>query len=139
MKTLITSLLAVAFLTSCATVPSSVVNTGITIGVSTALRLGITDSARRTVVANYIEVAAAALRSITGTPTSDQLTALINSAIPSSVKANYPEVLAFVEPIIVSNYQALLAKYGTNTTKVYAGLNAFAIDLEAAAAPYISH
>jgi hypothetical protein len=140
MKTnLITLIITAALLCSCASFPTSVVNTGITIGVGTALRLGITDAAKRTTVANYIDVVATALRTVTGTPTAAQLTALIQGFIPASVKSNYPEILAFVEPIIIQNYQALLAKYGTNTAQVYAGLNSFAIDLEAACAPYISH
>ncbi len=137
-------LIAAALLCGCSTFqtfPNAATNTGITLATSAGLKFGITDATTRTDVANYINVIAGALRAVTGTPTPDQLTALINQYVPANVKTDVPEILAFVTPLIVNEYEALYSKYGTsgNAAKIAAGLNAIAGDLQAGAAPYISH
>src|SRR5437016_5300246 len=103
----IASVLVALLLVSCASIPSSVVNTGIVVGVTTALRFAVTNPTKRAAISNYIDVYAGALRSITGSPTPEQLTAQINAFIPASVKASLPELLTFITPLIVSNYEAL--------------------------------
>lgn len=136
-------LCALLGLTSCASNPLSnpLVNTGVTLGTTTVLSQVITDPTTRTDVANYISVIAGALRAVTGTPTPAQLTALINSYVPASIKADVPEILAFVTPLIVAEYESLYAKYAGsgNGAQIAAGLNQIAADLEAGAAPYITH
>jgi len=114
------------------------ITTGVSIGTTAGLRYAIKDAAKRTVVADYINVCASALRTITGAPTPQQLTELLNKAVPDSIRANYPELIAFVAPLVVSSYQIAYDKYGANAEKLYKALNAIAIGLETGAAPYIT-
>ena len=113
--------------------------TAVTVATSSGLRYGIKDTARRTVIANYIDVVAAvAVRATNGTPSPADLSTAITNAIPASIKADFPEIVAFVVPIIVSNYEIAYTHFGANAAKLYAVLNDIATGLEAGAAPYIS-
>ena len=114
------------------------ITSAVTVATSSGLRYAVRDSAKRTVIANYIDVAASAVRTISGPATPDQLSASILAAIPAGVKSAFPEIGSFVVPIIVSNYQIAYAKFGPNVKKLYAVLLDIATGLEAGAAPYIS-
>jgi hypothetical protein len=118
---------------------SQQITTAVSVGTSAGLRYVVKDPAKRTVIANYIDVGAAALRTVTGTPTPDQLNTLINQAIPADIRNQYPELIAFVSPLVISSYQLAFDKYGPNAEKLYQALNDIALGLEAGAAPYISH
>lgn len=140
-KVLITlAIIPTLLLSSCATFSGfsdASITSAVTVATSAGLRYAVKDAAKRGTIANYIDVAAVALRTVTGSPTPDQLTAVILNALPASVKTNFPEIVAFVVPIIVSNYEIAYAKYGANAAKLYAVLNDIAVGLEAGAAPYI--
>jgi hypothetical protein len=142
-KKLIGIICVVALLCSCATFSNyfsdNTIVSAVTVATSSGLRYGIKDAARRTVIANYIDVVAAvAVRATSGTPSPGDLSAAITNAIPSSVKANYPEIVAFVVPVIVSNYEIAYMKFGPNAAKLYAVLSDIATGLESGAAPYIT-
>jgi hypothetical protein len=127
-------------LTSCANFQSYVhndaaVTTAIATATSACLRYGIQNAALRTKVANYIDVYAGSLRTLTGNPTLEQLTVLLNQAVPANVRADIPELTTFVYPLIISNYQ-LFAQYASSA---YHWGNDAAVGLETGAAPYISH
>ncbi len=113
----------------------TVVSTATTAG----LQYVIKDSSKRTAIANYLEVYSHALRTITGTPTAAELTVTLNGFVPASVSHAYPEIAALVLPIIVSNYQAAIAKYGANAKEIYRVASDIATGIEAGAAPYVTH
>ncbi len=142
MKRLIAVSIA-ALLIGCASFQSyfssdaSIVTT-VSLATSIGLKYTIKDSNKRTAIANYIDVYAPAVRTITGSPTADQLTTQVNAFIPESVRHAYPEIAALVVPIVVLQYQNALAKYGTNTKELYRVLGDVAAGLEAGAAPYIT-
>jgi hypothetical protein len=96
---------------------------------SAGLKYSINDPERRHVVANYVYVYAGALRTVTGNPTPDQLIDLLNSFIPASIRAKYPE-LGFAVSIVVTEYQSLYAKYRDNVATLYRYLNDVAAGLE---------
>lgn len=110
---------------------------GVTVATTTGLKMAIQDPARRTVIANYLDVYATALRSITGNPTPEQLTALINQFIPQNIKDQYPELVTFAVPLIVSAYKQAYDKWGSAKAVTY--LNDIAAGIEAGAAPYVGH
>jgi hypothetical protein len=131
------------FASGCATFSNyfsdNTIVSAVTVATSSGLRYGIKDSSRRAVIANYIDVVAAvAVRATSGTPSPGDLSAAITNAIPSSVKSNFPEIVAFVVPVIVSNYEIAYTKFGPNAAKLYAVLSDIATGLEAGAAPYIT-
>ena len=123
-------------------VSDSQISTGVAIGTTAGLRYGIQDAAKRTLVADYINVCASALRSLTGTPppTPADLTALLNKAVPDSIRSQNPELIAFVAPLVVTAYQFAYDKYGSgaDAAKLYGVLNSIAVGLETGAAPYIT-
>ncbi len=124
--------------TSCATFSNyqPLINGGISSGVAAGLLL-IKSSSERATVANYIDVGAAALRTVTGTPTPQQLSDAIYAAIPANVKAQYPQIIALIVPLVISSYQMAYQQYGQNSAKLYAALNGIAVALETGVAPYI--
>lgn len=144
MKTYIFSIL-IAFLLipGCTQVPiaDTLITSGVSTGTVIGLRQAIPDAAKRTIVANYIDRGAVALRAITGTPTPQELTALINQSIPAKVREDYPEAIAFMVPLVVSAYDAAYKKYGNgkDAQQIAKVLNDIALGLEAGAAPFISH
>jgi hypothetical protein len=121
---------------SCTTLKSVGLTSAVTVGTTTGLRF--VEPGKRTEISNYIDVYAQALRSITGTPTSAELAALINQFVPDNVKEKYPELVTFVTPLIVSSYQSALEHYGQDAEKLYKVLSEIALGLEAGAAPYIT-
>jgi len=110
------------------------IDTGITMGVTVGLQTGIKDNEQRTMIADYVDVGAAALYTITGTPTPQELATMVNSWIPENVKQQYPYVSTFITPLITSAYDAGIKKYGKDTEKTRALLNRIAADLQAGAA-----
>jgi hypothetical protein len=131
---------AIALVTAgCAQLQSVGVTPAVTVATSTGLKF--VDPAKRAVIADYIDVYASALRTITTTepaPTSAELATMINQFVPADVKEQYPELVTFVTPLIVSTYQSALDHYGDNAAKLYKVLNEIALGLEAGAAPYIT-
>lgn len=136
MTKILTLITAVVFFVSCAQFPIG--NVQITAATSAGLLL-IKDTTKRTEIANYIDVYASACRKITGNATPDQLVALLDQYVPASIRAQYPELVALAEPLIVEAYTVAYNKYKGNVAKLYQELNAIAGDLEAGAAPYIGH
>ena len=136
MKKLITIkiLAAVLLLSGCTTIPKSTVDAGISLAITEALKYGIKESANRTAVANLIDYVASFVRTLTGNPTPDQLSAAITSAIPANIRSQFPEILSLVLPVIVNNYGYLQSHF----TSAQSVLNEIATDLEAGASSYIS-
>jgi len=134
MKKLI--LLLPFLLFSCAegTFNQGLIDTGITTGVTVGLQTGIKDPEKRTMIADYVDVGAAALYAITGTPTPQELATMVDSWIPDNVKQQYPYVPAFITPLITSAYDMGIKKYGKDTEKTRVLLNRIAADLQAGAA-----
>jgi len=132
------ALIPALLLSSCANVNDQAIITAIGGGTSLALQFGVKDSARRTVIANYINVYAGALRTISGSPTAVQLVGLLNQAVPASVRADFPELTTFVYPLIISGYQLAQKQFGTNAAKIYQWANDTAVGLENGSAAYIS-
>lgn len=144
MKNLITVKIALAFLmVSCTKqeVKTTLNDSFVVSAVSIATKIGLTQikQPNQTVVANYLDSYAVSLRTITGTPTPEELTAIVNGFIPANIKAQYPELVTFAVPLIVTNYQALIEKYGNNTQETYHYLNLIATGIESGAACCISH
>jgi hypothetical protein len=109
----------------------------VTVATTTGLKMAVQDPARRTVIANYLDVYAVALRSVTGNPTPEQLTELINAFIPQDVKDKYPELVTFGVPLIVQAYKQAYDRWGSSDTVRY--LNDIAQGIEAGAAQFVSH
>jgi hypothetical protein len=121
-------------LLSCATVSKPTIDAGISLAVTEALKYGIRDSAKRTALANLVDYVASFVRTLTGNPTPDQLSAAITGAIPANIRAQFPEILSLVIPLIVNNYGYLNSHFSAGS----AVLNEIATDLEAGVAAYIS-
>jgi hypothetical protein len=139
MKTKSVSLILAAAFILCGCATTQLENTAISTGISAGIGL-IPDASRRAMVANYADVAAATLRAATGNETTAELSALLNAAIPSSVRAKYPEIISLVTPVIISTYKWAYDKYGAkNNTKLYGVLNDLANDIEIGASAYVSH
>ena len=141
MKTKITAaLLSVAIFTSPLLITSctqqqfndAAIIAAVTVATTTGLKMAVKDEARRTVIANYLDVYSTALRSITGDPTPEQLTAIVNQFIPQNVKDQYPELVTFAVPLIVSTYKQAYDKWGKDKSVTY--LNDIATGIEDGAA-----
>src|SRR5437762_10292054 len=140
MKKLISLVAASVVLASCNfTVSNDQITSAVSIGTSAALHYAIKDTAKRTVIANYTQYIATVVRTVSGTPTPDQLTALITQSVPANVRANYPELLSLVAPVVVSAYQLAYDKYGADAQKLWPVLNAIALGLENGTAPVTSN
>jgi hypothetical protein len=136
MKTLLSISLAI-LMVGCG-VSDQTIDTGIAIGVSTGLKMAIKDDAKRTVIADYIDVGAQSLRTVVGTPTPDELATLMTKWIPDNIKSEYPEVISFLVPTVISVYQSAYNKYGKDSQKVRDLLARIATDLENGASLYIT-
>lgn len=143
-KYLITlSLIPALLFSGCAMFQSAVssdaaITSAVTVATTAGLRL-IPNASERNRIANYVDVGASALRTVTGTPTPQDLSDLIVKYIPTSIKDQYPEVVAFLVPLVVSQYKSAYDKYGSNAAKVYQILNDIAVGLESGASSYASH
>ena len=110
MKRILLSFTVVALLCSCSgTLTDTVITTAATVGATTGMRF--IPAAKQAEVAKYADYVATILRTLTGPLTAAQLTTAINNAIPASVRADVPELLTFLTPVIVTQYQNLYAKY----------------------------
>ena len=130
--------LALASLTnSCSKTPEWVNETTLTTAIAVGTKAGLTlvkNDENRTRAADYISVGASALRAIAVAPTPQGLTELINSYIPENVKTDYPEVIGFVVPIVVSQYKSFYDQYSGNNEKLIKILGDIANGLDAGAA-----
>ena len=129
--------LVTALVIGCGTVPAptnSLIQFGITIG----MQYAIPNEATRTAVANWADTIAGGLRTVTGAPTSQELTAYLLTFIPADVRTKYPEIGTLVMPYVVSVYEAARQKYGADAAKLYPVLNQIATNIEVGVAPYIS-
>ena len=141
-KLVATALCAVLF--GCASFQSiqwtdATITAAVSFGTTEGLKYAVKDSAKRTVVANYINNYAGGLRTVTGTPTPQALLAWITSFIPANIRQQYPELEAIVIPVVSSIYGQAYAKFGADHVKIYQILNDIATGLESGSAPYISH
>ena len=98
--------------------------------------MAIDDPAQRTVVANYLDVYSHALRTISGKPTPEELTTVINSFVPKNIQDEYPELMTFAVPLIVSAYKQAYDRWGSEKAVTY--LNDIAAGIEAGAAPFVT-
>ncbi len=121
------------------TISDQTIDTGIAIGVNTGLRMAIKDEAKRTMVANYIDVGASSLRTVVGTPTPEELATLMTKWIPDNIKSEYPEVISFLVPTVLTVYQSAYTKYGKDSQKVRDLIARIATDLENGAANYVTN
>jgi hypothetical protein len=139
MKTKLLVMLALAVLTTSCTQSQfndAAITAGVTVATTTGLKFAIPDAARRTVIADYLDVYSHGLRSVTGNPSPAELTETINQFIPKNVKDQYPELVTFAIPLIVSAYQQAYEKWGGEKAVKY--LNDIAAGIEAGAAPFIT-
>lgn len=111
----------------------------VSFGTAEGLRLAIKDSAKRTVIANYITVYATALRSVSGVPTPDNLLATVSQFIPANIRQDYPELQATVFPVITAIYGQYYTQFAGDHAKIYQVITDIASGLESGAAPYTSH
>lgn len=112
------------------------ITAAVTVATTTGLKLAVKDPERRTVIANYLDVYSKALYSVTGNPTPEQLTDLINSFIPQNVKDEYPELVTFAIPMIVGAYKQAYDRWGSENAVRY--IHDIAAGIEAGAAPFIT-
>jgi predicted cobalt transporter CbtA len=140
MKYILAPILAFALcLQGCATFNPTDAQISTATSVATATGLRLVNLPNRAKIANYVVLyVATPLKSITGDPTPEELTNLLVGAIPSNIKSDYPELVAFVVPIVISNYQLLYNKYANDTAKIKQVLNDIAYGLESGAAPFRS-
>lgn len=136
---LISIIIAGAILASCTQQQfnDAAIIAGVTVATTTGLKMAVQDPARRTIIADYLDVYSTALRSITGNPTPEQLTTLINQFIPQNVKDQYPELVTFAIPLIVSAYKQAYDKWGKEKAVTY--LNDIATGIEDGAACCTTH
>jgi predicted membrane-bound mannosyltransferase len=113
------------------------ITAAVTVATTTGLKMAVQDPSRRTVIADYLEVYSTALRSVTGNPTPEQLTTLINQFIPQNVKDQYPELVTFAIPLIVGAYKQAYDRWGSAQAVTY--LNDIAAGIEAGAGPFATH
>ena len=115
-------------------ISDTLIQTGVSVGVSTYLQHGISDPAKRTAVAKFGSGIAGSLRTVTKLeppPSPTELTQVIISNIPQNFQNQYPEVVAFLVPLVVSGYQTALAHYGNaDQQQVYKVLNDLATGVE---------
>src|SRR6266436_7538196 len=134
MKTLI-ALVALFSFGGCASFQNiqwsdATITASVSFGTTEGLKLAIKDSAKRTLLANYIMVYATALRSITEVPTPEALIATINQFVPANIRQNYPELQAIVFPVITAIYGQYYAQFAGDHAKVYKVISDIAGGLE---------
>lgn len=117
-----------------ATIPDAMITASVAAGTSAGLKLAVKDAAKQKVIANYLNTYAGALRTISGNPTDEQLTAQLMAFVPPNIQSEYPELSSFAVPLIVSFYDWAKSKYGTNTAELYKVLNDVATGIEQGAA-----
>lgn len=140
MKTQLAALsIAVLFLCGCnsGTISDALITASVSAGTSAGLKLAVQDTAKRKVIAQYLNTYASALRTITGNPTDAQLTAQLLAFIPPDIATQYPELGSFAVPLVVSFYHWAQSTYGTNTAQLQKVLNDVASGLEAGSAPFL--
>jgi len=115
-------------------ITDTLIQTGVSVGVSTYLQHGISDPAKRVAIAKFGSGIAGSLRTVTKLeppPTPAELTQVILSNIPQNLQNQYPEVVAFMVPLVISGYETALAHYGGgNQQQVYQILNDLATGVE---------
>ncbi len=126
---------------SCQTIQPYLTDAGIisAVSVATVTGLRVIDPSKRTAVANFVDLYAAAARRVSTAPDPAAFIAELNKYVPQEYRDKYPELLSFVNPIIVQAYSVAYTKYQGNLTQMYRVITDIATGLEAGAAPYISH
>ena len=121
-------------------VSDAAITAAVSVATSTALKSAIKDPAKRTQIANYIEGPYAnAIRSISGNPTPDNFVQQLNAFIPANIQEQYPELVAFVNPISLWAYQQAYNKYGSDVAKISQYLNDVASGMQSGAATFATH
>jgi hypothetical protein len=114
------------------------VESGVAVATNVALKYTIKSEAERTKVADYIDVYAHAIRTITGSPTPEELTAELNSWIPAKVRMKHPTITAAGISLIVVNYQKHYPSLKGHFSKTIDWLNKTATGLEYGSAAFIT-
>ena len=115
-------------------VSDTAIKTAISVATSTGLKVAIKDSARRAEIAAYIcGPYAEGIRSITGNPTPENFLEQINAFVPQNIKDQYPELLAFVNPIALAAYKQAYEKYQGNVVEIARYLNDVSSGLQSGA------
>ncbi len=114
------------------------VETGVALTTQTTLKYAVKSDAEREKVADYINVYAKAVRTITGSPTPEELKAELDLWIPKTVRENHPIITAASVSLIVSKYQKYYPSLKGKYQKTNEWLNKMATGLEYGSAAYIS-
>jgi hypothetical protein len=137
MKYLASLVLSIAILfQGCALVnyiPDSVITAAITYGADAGFKF--LQSQNRAEVADWVYYVAHLLRTSTAL-TPDQLGKAIYDSIPASIKTQFPGLVSYLIPKIVSVYKTYYDKYAGNNSKLVQILNDIAQGLENAASQY---
>ena len=126
------------FVTACESISPTQVQVALAVSIQTGLPLAVKDKARLTQIANYADVYAHGLRTITGTPTAEELSAQLEKFIPASVVAKYPELKNYILPLIVDEYKRAYAHNKNSVAQTYAYINTIATAVENGVAPYVT-
>ncbi len=92
----------------------------ITNGVSVATSVGLAqvhNAEQRHMIASLLQGYAPGLRTLTNSPTPEQLAALIQQYTPQNIKDQYPQVVAFATPLVINAVQTALGYLGKNATR----------------------
>ena len=138
---IITSFILAICLMSCSLIESITpqqMGAGLSLAVSTGLQLGVKDVAKRAVIAQYVYNYAGGLRTVTGSPTPEQLAGYLVQFIPANVATQYPELGTLVVPLIIAAYNRVYTKNKDHADVLYAYLSAAALGLEDAAAKFLA-
>lgn len=114
-------------------ISDALITSSVAAGTSAGLKLAVKDAAKQKVIANYLNTYAGALRTISGNPTDEQLTAQLMAFVPPNIQSEYPELSSFAVPLIISFYDWAKSKYGTNTAELYKVLGDVASGIETGA------
>jgi hypothetical protein len=116
-------------------------------GFFTATKLGLQfgiqgDPAKQKAMANLLQYIAAqgnAFLSATGDNSPDALAEYINNNVPADIKTQYPELITFAVPLLVSGYQSAYAKWGNNITKLVPWMKDACAGISMGAGTYTTH
>lgn len=130
MKKLITAITVSVLLIGCGgkSTPSSpptlppwinqvTVSTAFATATSTGLELGVKDAAKRQAMAKLLQYIASQCNTFAtaaGDNSPEALATFINNNVPADIKANYPELINFAVPLVVSGYGTIYKNYGND-------------------------
>lgn len=102
-------------------VNDATVTAGFAEGTQAGLKLGINDTAKRQAMADLLQYIASqgqTFLTVTGDNSPEALAAFLNANIPSNIKSEFPDLVSFAVPLLVSGYGAVYTKYGNNLGKL---------------------